>query len=567
MRETVTAPIERERFLGGERHRTDRAPLLVLAAVAASLMAYSYLYAMPAGDSWLPQIIRLWVNVPLGIGDDFGVFGLFVLLVLGGYLGGTALASRLAVPPAVPALALLAQLVACFAVMLAGARADGALHVLGLVAATLPVVIFGEAAGLVRRAWLRPWMAGSCGLLCFCLLVMAATRYREFSGQWYPLSALYAGVTVLLVGALRPSSRATSDDRRPGYYHGLDLLRVVASSLVIYTHFINWFAVNRKAWPALSWVEQTVNSTLHLNAHLALAGVMIFFVISGIVVTHVTGRESPGLFAWRRITRVLPLMIAVTSAVWLLIWFGLDVGAAPPSILRVSDLLANLDFSAFFSNRQVFVLAVTWTLLIQLVFYAYVALTMPLLRVRPWLPSIIAWLLSAIFLMLGSGSSIVGLPLPGLREVASVAAYLPVLVIGQLISLTRSRKIHPAVAAAIAAGLFGTVVWADYLGTGAVRVDSAVPRTLALTLALVLLTMSVCNRLTASWVIRSWSARTYAIYLVNSSVIYPVLALLVPRVGPWVACAAALAATALVTEAMYRYVEMPINRLLRGRRR
>jgi peptidoglycan/LPS O-acetylase OafA/YrhL len=67
-----------------------------------------------------------------------------------------------------------------------------------------------------------------------------------------------------------------------------------------------------------------------------------------------------------------------------------------------------------------------------------------------------------------------------------------------------------------------------------------------------------------SKVIRGWSSRTYAIYLVHMLCMYPVLDALVPVVGADVSLLLALALTVLVAEVLHRFVEMPANRWIRG---
>lgn len=315
-------------------------------------------------------------------------------------------------------------------------------------------------------------------------------------------------------------------------------------------------------WRALAWVEHQLRGNLHLDRHLSLFGVLTFLLISGIVVTHVAYKETGRVFLWRRASRVLPLMIVITAGVWVLMKFGLDVGDDHPDGVTAYDLLANIDFGAFFSSRPLFMLAVTWTLLVQLVFYAYVALTIRLLRRYAWLVpalgTVLCFVVATVAAARGNAAT---------HEIASIAVYLPVLFLGQLVPLVRTKRVHPAVATVIGVADYLVVVWSDYLGLGIMRPVDAVPRTLVVVFAMVLLTMSVRNRLTTSTIVREWSRRTYAIYLVHCAVVYPLLRLLVPRIAPLPAVLVALAATAIVVEVLYRFVEMPIDRAVRRRRK
>jgi hypothetical protein len=190
--------------------------------------------------------VRKWLNEPLGLGEDFGMLGVFLLLICGGYtvaaastpvkrllvrgvvplvpatvlsgltgigsdghlpfgLGWVVLAGALfcllffATKPVkvawlVPAL----QLVAVAAVVLPARDVTGWPHDLGIVSSFVSLPVLGQLLWMVRSERLPAWLATPFGVGCFALLVVAQNGYRELTGWWYPLTLVYALLITLL---------------------------------------------------------------------------------------------------------------------------------------------------------------------------------------------------------------------------------------------------------------------------------------------------------------------------------------------------------------------------------
>jgi peptidoglycan/LPS O-acetylase OafA/YrhL len=356
---------------------------------------------------------------------------------------------------------------------------------------------------------------------------------------------------------LKPEVQATPGQNSTGYMHGLDLLRVIASVCVVLTHLVAWFALRDKDFWLAHWVEEDLVGTLHLNPRLSFLGVALFLVVSGVVVTHVADRERPLQFLRRRVVRILPLLWVVTPLVWLLINFGFQVSSAKENDLTFGDLVSGLFLVNYFQEPFVALVAVTWTLTIQVVFYAYVAATIPLLRRRPWIPPLAAVPLCFITLLITDGFTS-----NTAHQIGQFGAYLPVLCIGQMISLVHSGKVSPITGTAVGATHFMLFVWADKVGGYTTQGDS-VPRTLFIAVLLTIVLVSASGPVTRSAFIRGWSKRTYAIYLVHLSCMYPLFDTLMGVLNPNLVALMGLALTAVVAEVLHRFVEMPANNAIR----
>ncbi|WP_286899803.1 acyltransferase [Thermocrispum sp.] len=342
-------------------------------------------------------------------------------------------------------------------------------------------------------------------------------------------------------------------------YYGLDLLRVLASLLVVYTHIAGWYSTRGHEWWASAWVDQDVIAPLHLNPNLSFLGVATFLVVSGLVVTHVADRETAPQFLRRRLVRIFPLLLVVSLAGWILINIGVYRSESKQTSMDVLDLLTGSTMVGFFTTPEVIIIGPAWTLLVQVFFYAYVAITIPLLRRHAWIPPALAAALVIIVLGLTSNGADIAT-----RRFGIIAAYFPVLIIGMLISLVRAGKVPMSAGVSIGAVHFLLFVWADRIG-GHFHTGTEHPRTLALVFCVVVLAMAASDRVSRAKLTKAWSARTYAIYLLHPLCLYPMLDWLSPELGTDLALVLALLLLAAVTEVAHRFFEAPLNRWVRAR--
>ncbi|MEJ2852524.1 MULTISPECIES: acyltransferase family protein [unclassified Saccharothrix] len=353
------------------------------------------------------------------------------------------------------------------------------------------------------------------------------------------------------------AERPATATRKDNYMHGLDLLRVVGSCLVVLTHLVAWFRVyDRDMW-LVDAVEAGVVGPLHINEDMHFLGVAIFLVVSGVVVTHVADRESPGQFLRRRIVRLMPLLWAVTLVAWLALQAGVHYSEVKPENAGMGALLSNMVLAGFFTKPAVVLIGVTWTLLVQIGFYAYVAATIPVLRRQPWIAPLAAAVLCFVVIL-----STFDTKVRAFGQIGGLIGYLPLLCIGQLVSLVHSRKISPLVGTAIGAAHFAVVVWVDklyrYAGMG-----EAVPRTLLIAVLVTVLLVRMDGPVCRSAFVKAWAKRTYAVYLVHMLAMYPLFELLVPHVDGTLLVVLGLVSVALLTEVAHRFVEAPADRAIR----
>jgi peptidoglycan/LPS O-acetylase OafA/YrhL len=142
---------------------------------------------------------------------------------------------------------------------------------------------------------------------------------------------------------------------------GLDLLRLAAVGAVILYHYGFW-------GPASHGVPQVAMPSLAAFAQYGFLGVPVFFTISGFVIAYSAEGRTPIGFAIARFSRIYPTFVFCMTLTFLatLLW-------GPPHFeVTLAQWCANL-FIAAPALGQSYVDTSYWSLVIEVVFYAWVA--------------------------------------------------------------------------------------------------------------------------------------------------------------------------------------------------
>lgn len=209
-------------------------------------------------------------------------------------------------------------------------------------------------------------------------------------------------------------------------YEFIVFLRAIAPLLVLWAHLGEWLplALNIHWRPTQLWVDW-VTRPLYLYQSGGHLGVILFFLISGYVVTHSSMREGVYSFLIRRAFRLLPMLVlalvfavlvaAILSALQLPTPLG--VGSTSPRDFALNAVLLTWLVDA------PYVLSVTWTLFIEVVFYALTAAIIPATSRWPFATSAIALAVTSAFIAFGWKL--------GLH--VELLVYLPILLVGRLV--------------------------------------------------------------------------------------------------------------------------------------
>ena len=343
-----------------------------------------------------------------------------------------------------------------------------------------------------------------------------------------------------------PAGATTGRERRQAF---LDYLRIFAFASVLVGH---------KFWEPVHAALAARHSPWHWPARLLWpwvnaggVGVLVFFLVSGYIITHVLQRERTAEFLLRRAFRIYPLYVVAALGEFALLHAA---GKAPAA----ATLLWQISLLGDWAGAPYALGGVEWTLRVELGFYLlmaalraagltgwrdgaglpwlYAALTAALLVCGPW-PTHVDWT----------------------RGYFSI--YFPFLLLGSAIQLGERGAIRWRVVAALGAAVFAL----HYLGLRQWQPRWLDAHFALLALALFLLLWALRKRLPApDWVL--WlSELTYAVYLLHYWVFDALRAAALrwgaPRaLAQWLALAGLLALCALLVKA----IEQPMIRL--GRR-
>jgi len=358
------------------------------------------------------------------------------------------------------------------------------------------------------------------------------------------------------------NSPQPSDER----YAFIQALRGIAAMLVVWSHLGGfWLLENQEDSPFQRAWSAVVVQPLHLYQNGGHLGVVTFFLISGFIITHASLRESRKTFFIRRVLRLgPPLLVATAIAAVLLV-----VAQATNTVLLgvrgggVGHWLAStILVDGFLPGDRA--LDVTWTLVVEVAFYA---LTFAALRTTRLNPLRASWVLIGVWLALCL--VMFALPDGALGKNHWVLFYVGFLLVGRAIYFWSRGIIRPLDAALQGAlvlllyCLFTEAVVPGFLlkpgGWGGV--EPVVSYAIAL-LAFILLLRAAPRRAVQPF--EFFGNISYSLYLLHLPVGITVLnAFQRMGVATWIGELVALLASVVVSWVSYRWIEKPSQRLAR----
>lgn len=295
-------------------------------------------------------------------------------------------------------------------------------------------------------------------------------------------------------------------------------------------------------------------------------GVALFFLVSGFIITYAVQREDRISFSVKRIFRIFPPLIVVVFAALGLYWIEFrSTGIPNPTVaLRPYEIfLSTVALNALFSANGV--LAVGWTLTIELLFYCHVLLLNPLLRRSALWSAItfVAWPAILIRLCVASGfAKVLGIATANL---ATLSEFLPVFGIGMAIYYAWAGRLSFGKTVAVAVAGWVTMVYnLSVMQPFNIVAPTSHPTQIAYVIGVFVAALWVWRDVAQNpaW-LRFFSNISYSLYLIH----YPfgLLAMdkLHGRIGFTAAATVSLALVFGLSYLSYRFIEAPSQRLAR----
>lgn len=292
--------------------------------------------------------------------------------------------------------------------------------------------------------------------------------------------------------------------------------------------------------------------------HGGAAGVDIFFVVSGFIITYVSRGDTARQFLTKRTIRIVPLYYFYTTLVVAI-------------LLVMPSLYANLRFTwSFVAASYLFILSpsnvgspgvavgVGWTLAYEAYFYVLMTLGIFLLKARGWMLTV------AVILAGAAASRFVNPPAPLLPMLTALPLeFLGGVFLAQLY-LRRWQLKLPVASALIVAG-FAVIVYAGTINVvSGVLTDPSrvlwygVPAT-----GIIAGLISLHGKVSVARPLLWLGDISYSLYLSHAFVIEAVMRVMRPLASsPTIKIPVLLATTTLVAVLSYRIVEVPSTRFL-----
>lgn len=173
----------------------------------------------------------------------------------------------------------------------------------------------------------------------------------------------------------------------------IHILRGVAPLLVVWAHLGGaWYAGTHKAvLPVFATFREWFSTPLRLTGDGAHLAVMVFFIISGFIISHVGQTGSRIDFILRRSVRILPTLFLTIFITWLIAVCSETLGITPfygNKAQSAGDYIATALTYIFAIDYRRSALGPVWSLYVEFIFYGIFAIWMMVARPRPVLATI-----------------------------------------------------------------------------------------------------------------------------------------------------------------------------------
>ena len=327
----------------------------------------------------------------------------------------------------------------------------------------------------------------------------------------------------------------------------LDLLRLAAVGAVILYHYGFW-------GPASQGVPQVALPALAPIAQYGFLGVPVFFAISGFVIAYSAEGRTPVGFAIARFSRIYPTFVLCMT----LTFAATALFGAGHFEVTAQQGLANL-FIAAPMLGQPYVDTSYWSLVIEVVFYAWVAAFMALgLFPRRVDAIILAWLAVTF-----ANELTIDAPIFEKLFIADDSGFFAVgLLIYEYYRGRRDFKLYSILALSVGTSVFQAIHKLEHLGvhTGGTFDARVVAAICIVSIIVIFLGTRIRKLPLPGGLVLAVGGITYPLYLLQMQMGYTILIAVAPVRNVELWTAAIVSGAIVLSWATWRFVERPAHR-------
>jgi peptidoglycan/LPS O-acetylase OafA/YrhL len=310
---------------------------------------------------------------------------------------------------------------------------------------------------------------------------------------------------------------AVNAERPDGTVVFIQYLRGIAPLLVVWAHLSGfWLFAHHRTWRVQTDWAYYLAAPLGLYQNAGHLGVVLFFFVSGYIVSMASSRETVPTYTIRRVFRLAPalwlalLVVALSRYIDHSVTHSYPIGTGGGTVTSY----VGAGFFADMIGGTTQINAVTWTLVVEVMFYLLIGASIPLSRRRPALSTVamvLAW--AALALAFNHFSST--------RQLDAFTVYGWVLFLGRAFYLTHRKLVSPRVGLALSAMIMvvGVAVY-QHCVPGLLQMAGG-PANSYLLGALIFLAFMFAAPRRTPWPVRKLSEVSYSLYLLHIPVGIP----------------------------------------------
>ncbi|MCX5479235.1 acyltransferase [Kaistia geumhonensis] len=225
----------------------------------------------------------------------------------------------------------------------------------------------------------------------------------------------------------------------------IHFLRGLAPLLVIFAHVPGlWLLERNETWSVFQFYKIAILGPLQISDGGGHFGVVVFFLISGYIISAVAVRETRTEFFVKRVLRIFPTLLAATAIAFVIVKLSEAFALGP---IYSTDATKLIDFlksavmiSWIFPSPRA--LSVAWSLMPELIFYLIVFVLLGLMKRAPIKATLVMILIYCALTFPMALS-------PYLAYLGYFTIYLPILIIGRIFYLEQRKQIEVRAAMAL----------------------------------------------------------------------------------------------------------------------
>jgi peptidoglycan/LPS O-acetylase OafA/YrhL len=338
-----------------------------------------------------------------------------------------------------------------------------------------------------------------------------------------------------------------ADRSAPSRVPGLDLLRLVAVAAVVLYHYGFW-------GPSSNGVPQVALPYLAPYAQYGFLGVPIFFTISGFVIAYSAEGRTPVGFAVARFSRIYPTFLFCMTLTFAMV---LLLGGTNFEV-SFAQWFANL-FVAAPALGQSYVDTSYWSLVIEIVFYAWVAAFLAVGLFPRRLDAIILVWLGITF----ANELTIDAPIFEKLFMADDSGFFAVgLLIYEHYRGRRDLKLYGILALSVGTSIFQAIHKLERLGvhTGGTFDARVVAAICGVSIGIIFLATRIRKLPVPVGLVLAVGGITYPLYLLHMQMGYTILTAAAPVRNAELWTAAIVSGAVVLAWATWRFVERPAHR-------